>query len=120
MGKIILCRIGDEPDADIKLLITRVPKQLGRGWLHIPELASSPNLFFRAQKWKKGLWPQKWPEYESDFLKEMTMPVPDKYLDRLALRIREGKKIALACFCVDENHCHRSLVKQLIQQKNRS
>lgn len=117
MGKIILCRIGEEPDADIKLLITRVPKQL-RGWLHVPELAPSPGLFFKAQKWKKeGLWPQKWPEYKSEFLKEMTLPVADKFLDRLVLRIREGKTIALSCFCVDEIYCHRSLVKWVVIQK---
>ena len=115
--RIILCRIGEEPEADIRLLITRVPKKL-KGWVHVPELAPSPYLFRKAIQWKKeGLWLQKWPEYESQFFKEMNQPTANRYIERLVQRIKEGKTLALSCFCVDEKHCHRSLVKQVVLQK---
>ena len=115
--RIILCRIGEEPEADIRLLITRVPKKL-KGWVHVPELAPSPYLFRKAIQWKKeGLWLQKWPEYESQFFKEMNQPTANRYIERLVQRIKEGKTLALSCFCVDEKHCHRSLLKQVVLQK---
>lgn len=65
---------------------------------------------------KHGQTPISWSEYEHRYLKEM-----DEQKERisvLAEKVAEGKTITLLCSsaCTDESHCHRTLLKRLIEQ----
>jgi uncharacterized protein YeaO (DUF488 family) len=58
-----------------------------------------------------------WEEYRTRYLEEMK--AQDEIITELAQMLAEGKKITLLCSsaCVDENHCHRNLLRQLIEAK---
>lgn len=104
-------------DANIKLQITRSNKNLLKGWIHIPQLSPSWALFNAVLDWKMQLvWDKKWEEYKEKFLKEMSRTEPQRYLRHIALRLKEGNRIALACYCPDEEFCHRRLVKELVEK----
>ena len=55
-------------------------------------------------------------EYRRRYLKEMKAQT--QRIAELAARVREGETITLLCSraCEDENHCHRSLLRALIEQ----
>lgn len=113
-GKLIACRIFDNPDADIKLQITRSNRNLQKGWLWTPQLAPSWGLFNRYQTWRKnGEWPEKYPEYRDRFLKEMASLTAQKYLQKIVSEIQRGKTIAIGCYCSDQ-YCHRFIVEELV------
>lgn len=103
--------------ADIKLQVTRSNKNILPGWIHVPQLSPSWQLFNKVMDWKMQLiWNKKWDEYKELFLKEMARLEPQRYLKHMALRIKEGKTIALACYCPDNEYCHRSLVKEIVER----
>ncbi len=115
-GKLIACRIFDNPEADFKLQITRSNRNLQKGWLWAPQLAPSWNLFNSYQAWRKnGHWPEKYPEYRNRFLKEMMFPTAQKCLRRIVLEIQRGKSVAIGCYCSDQ-YCHRFIVEGLIAE----
>lgn len=114
---LVTCRIGERVEADIRLQITRSKRGLREGWIWVPQLAPSEELFRDYLRWRgQGQWPGRWPEYRERFLAEMQAPEPRRYLARIRQRLAEGKTIALACFCRDERFCHRSLVAELVLQ----
>jgi len=47
------------------------------------------------------------------------MQAQQGYVEELAAMIAEGKTITLLCSsaCTDESHCHRSLIRQLIEER---
>jgi uncharacterized protein YeaO (DUF488 family) len=65
---------------------------------------------------KKGP-PITWEEYRTRYLQEMQAQA--ELIDELAALVREGKTITLLCSsaCEDESHCHRSLLRQLIEDR---
>jgi uncharacterized protein YeaO (DUF488 family) len=58
-----------------------------------------------------------WREYSTRYLQEMKEPKPQLFIRAIAQRIKSGEKITLLCSsaCTDENHCHRTLLKSLIE-----
>lgn len=115
---LILCRVGDPVVADIKLQITRPRKGLSEGWIWVPQLAPSEELFRAYLRWREGgEWPLQWRIYRERFLEEMRGPVSQRYIERIRQRLAEGKTVALACFCRDERYCHRSLVAELVHDE---
>ncbi len=66
---------------------------------------------------KKGQTPLGWEEYRKRYLKEMKEQ--QESIDLLAEKVASGKTITLLCSsaCVDETHCHRTLLKQLIEAR---
>lgn len=114
---LITCRVGSQVTADIKLQVTRSKKGLREGWLWVPELSPSPALFRDYLTWReKGLWPAKWDEYKIRFLAEMKSPEAVGYINRITELVKSGYSIALACFCYDERFCHRSLLRNIIEE----
>jgi len=63
-------------------------------------------------KWKNGSI--KWAEFLREYLKSVKLQ-EDK-IEELAL-MAESRDITLLCSCRDENHCHRKLLKKLIEVK---
>jgi uncharacterized protein YeaO (DUF488 family) len=66
---------------------------------------------------KKGQTPLSWEDYRQRYLEEMKAEEPRKRIDILAEKVASGKTITLLCSsaCEDETHCHRTLLKQLIE-----
>ncbi len=80
-----------------------------------PELGPSKEL--HAAYYGKNGPPISWDEYRTRYLKEMEER--QDYIDVLADMLAEGKTITLLCSsaCEDESRCHRSLLRQLIEDR---
>jgi uncharacterized protein YeaO (DUF488 family) len=66
---------------------------------------------------KHGHTPIGWEEFRDRYLKEMESQTG--LIDELAKMAGEGKTITLLCSsaCTDASHCHRTLLKGLIEQR---
>ncbi len=116
-GNLIVCRIFDRPDANIKLQITRSDRNLQKGWLWVPQLAPSWDLFKKFQSWRQaGEWPTMWSDYQEQFLNEMRSSVAQQCLDRIVARLQDDKAVAVGCYCTNK-YCHRFIVGQLVVEK---
>jgi uncharacterized protein YeaO (DUF488 family) len=60
--------------------------------------------------------PKEWKRFERAFLKEMSQSDPSKLLDLLAA-LSHQTHFSLGCYCENENHCHRSVLRKLLQQR---
>jgi uncharacterized protein YeaO (DUF488 family) len=107
-----------EPDDGYRLLICRYrPRGVARkdetwdGWC--TELA--PSRLLHGDFYGKNGPPISWEQYRARYLEEMK--AQEEFIDELAQMIAEGKTITLLCSsaCVDASHCHRTLLRQLIE-----
>lgn len=77
-------------------------------WL--PVLSPSPpllKLFFQGKDQKT------WNQFVRKFKAEMKKPEASHTLDLLAA-LSHTTNISLGCYCEDESHCHRSILKELL------
>ena len=76
-----------------------------------------PSRALHADFYGKHGPPITWEEYQRRYLNEMK--VRDELIDELAKLVAEGKTVTLLCSsaCTDATHCHRTLLKQLIEAK---
>jgi uncharacterized protein YeaO (DUF488 family) len=83
------------------------------GWCS--ELAPSKEL--HADFYGKHGPPITWEQYRERYLKEMQ--AQDELIEELAKLVDEGKTVTLLCSsaCEDATHCHRTLLKQLIEAR---
>jgi uncharacterized protein YeaO (DUF488 family) len=79
-----------------------------------PTLGPSKEL--HAAVYGKGGAPIGWDEYRGRYLAEIGAQAPR--IDELAGRVRRGETITLLCSsaCADEDRCHRSLLRALIEE----
>ncbi len=57
-----------------------------------------------------------WDEFRARYLEEMKSQ--EEIIDGLADLVAEGKTITLVCSsCTEANHCHRSLLKELVDER---
>lgn len=89
--------------------------------VHLPELSPSKSLFYKYLDWKRA---NEWnretfiDKYRPAFLEEMqSNPSTKQLLNILYEKDKAGKKIALLCFCEDENLCHRSIVGDMLRER---
>lgn len=85
---------------------------------HVPELSPSWKLFRRyLQLRNTGRWNSEAFQnfYVPTFLKEMQTAAVKKKLNELVWLDRQGRRIALVCFCSDEATCHRSIIAGILQ-----
>lgn len=76
-------------------------------------LAPTPQLFNRyLTEWKADKSFQWWPEYRETYLSSVNPMI----LNDLKRRVDTGENITLMCYCGDETHCHRVLIKELLSQ----
>ncbi len=80
-----------------------------------PDLGPSRDL--HAAFYGKSGPPIGWDEYRQRYLDEMK--AQEELIDELAQMLREGKTITLLCSsaCEDATHCHRTLLKELIEAR---
>jgi len=109
-----------EPDDGFRLLICRYrPRGVARkdetweGWC--TELAPTREL--HADFYGKHGPPIGWEEYRQRYLEQMQTQT--LLIDELASLVADGMTVTLLCSsaCVDEAHCHRTLLKELIEQR---
>lgn len=108
-----------EPDDGYRLLICRYrPRGLPKAdetWdAWCPALAPSKAL--HAAAYGKGQAPIAFSEYERRFREEMARQ--RYWIDGFAAHLRSGATITLLCSsaCVDDARCHRTIVKQLLEE----
>ena len=81
-------------------------------WL--PELAPSPSTF----KLGRAVASERdWAAYVKRYRSEMRAPDRARLLDLLAALSRHSN-FSVGCYCADESRCHRSLLRELLENRN--
>jgi len=78
-------------------------------WL--PELAPSAPLVSYALS--EPFTPKRWAVYERRYRQEMKKPAARRLITLLAA-LSSHTDFSIGCYCADQNHCHRSILKQLL------
>jgi uncharacterized protein YeaO (DUF488 family) len=75
-----------------------------------------PSAALHADLYGKNGPPITWEQFRQRYLEEMNQ---QEMIDELADMLAEGKTITLLCSkaCKDATHCHRSLLRQLIEER---
>ncbi|NVO17579.1 MAG: DUF488 family protein [Rhodoplanes sp.] len=77
-------------------------------WL--PELAPSLPLMAKAHA---AATTAEWKAFTRAFRAEMAAPTPKHLLDLLAT-LSHGANVSIGCYCGDEAHCHRGVLRELL------
>ena len=78
-------------------------------WL--PELAPSAPLVSFALS--KPFTPARWTSYSRRYRAEMRAPAAQRLIGLLAA-LSARADFSVGCYCEDESHCHRSLLRELL------
>jgi uncharacterized protein YeaO (DUF488 family) len=107
------------PDDGFRLLICRYrPRALRKAdetwdawWKEL-----GPSRELHADFWGKHGPPIGWEEYRTRYLREIRSQ--HARIAELGARIKAGETLTLLCSkaCTDETHCHRSLLRTLIEE----
>nr|WP_253404114.1 DUF488 family protein [Pseudomonas migulae] len=57
-----------------------------------------------------------WGGFKRKFKAEMNQPAPSQLLDLLAA-LSHQTSLAVGCYCEDEAHCHRSVLRELLEAR---
>lgn len=79
-----------------------------------PELSPSAGLVVRAQAARTE---GEWAAFAKAFRAEMKQPVARHALDLLAA-LSHGADFSIGCYCEDEERCHRSILRALLQERD--
>jgi len=79
-------------------------------WL--PELAPSEGL---VQAGQSAANDREWQAFVRRYRAEMKQPGASRLLDLLAALSRTTS-LSVGCYCADESRCHRSVLKQLLEE----
>jgi uncharacterized protein YeaO (DUF488 family) len=84
-------------------------------WL--PLLAPSPELLAWA---KKQGFPQAdnvkaWAGFSQRYGKEMSASAEKREAVKMVALLAKRTEVSIGCYCADESHCHRSVLKKLIE-----
>jgi len=77
-----------------------------------PNLAPSLETMKRGQNARS---PAQWAEFTRKYRTEMSAPAAKHDLALLAA-LSHAADFSVGCYCEDESHCHRSVLKQLLVQ----
>jgi uncharacterized protein YeaO (DUF488 family) len=80
-------------------------------WL--PELAPSEAL--RSWITSKPITPQRWTTFTRRYRAEMRAPAAQRLIALLAA-LSAGVDFSVGCYCEDESHCHRSVLRDLLDE----
>ena len=83
-------------------------------WL--PNLSPSQDLI---KEGKTAQTEAKWSVFKKKFRSEMNRPEASKILDLLAA-LSHQTDMSLGCYCEDQNRCHRSVLQELLKERNAS
>jgi uncharacterized protein YeaO (DUF488 family) len=110
---IRLKRIYEAPSEDdgYRVLTTRYwPRGVPKGSIdeYLPVLAPSAELLHSYRQGQLD-----WDRFRLQYLLEMAREGPKSVVHRLA-KVARGEVITLMCVCADEDHCHRSILRELV------
>ncbi|HZN47512.1 MAG TPA: DUF488 family protein [Ramlibacter sp.] len=80
-------------------------------WL--PNLAPSAELMAEGRTAQDA---KSWAAFSRKYQAEMKQPDASHLLDALAA-LSHQTSFAMGCYCEDEQHCHRSLLRHLLQER---
>ena len=80
----------------------------------VPEAAPSEALLKSAKH--TGDDPSRWKAFVRRYRSEMKRPEAARLLDLLAA-LSHRTNLAVGCYCADEAHCHRSLLRELLEER---
>ena len=79
-----------------------------------PNLAPSQELVTFALHHAKD--ERDWKTYERKYRAEMNQPDASRVLDLLAA-LSHQTNFSIGCYCEDESHCHRSILRALLEER---
>jgi len=115
---IRLKRIYDPPSEDdgYRVLSTRYwPRGIPKSRVHEYTTRTAPSRALLREFKHEGLG---WEDYVPRYLEEMRSEDAISVIRRLATKA-ESESMTLMCVCDDDNHCHRSLLRDLIIEEGR-
>lgn len=80
-------------------------------WL--PNLAPSAELMTQG---RAAVTAAQWKQFDRLYRKEMSAPDAARVIDLLAA-LSHSTAFAVGCYCEDEAHCHRGILRQLLQER---
>jgi uncharacterized protein YeaO (DUF488 family) len=80
-------------------------------WL--PQLAPSAELLKQAQA---AASPKEWESFVRRYRTEMATPDNARLLALLAA-LSAQTNLSVGCYCADESHCHRSILRELLREQ---
>jgi uncharacterized protein YeaO (DUF488 family) len=94
-----------------------VPKAefASRNWYDVwfPNLAPSVETMKQAQQ---ATTPAEWAAFKKKYRAEMSTPEHQHALELLAAMSHHAN-FSVGCYCEDEAHCHRSVLRELLQER---
>jgi uncharacterized protein YeaO (DUF488 family) len=81
-----------------------------------PNLSPSQALLKQALSIKDE---NSWKAFKRKFVAEMKLPEAKRDLDLLAA-LSHQTNLAIGCYCKDESRCHRSILRELLEQRGAS
>jgi len=78
-----------------------------------PNLAPSAALVKEAQE---AVTPKAWAAFAKKYRAEMATPDNGRTLDLLAA-LSHGSDFSVGCYCEEEAHCHRSVLRELLAER---
>jgi len=78
-----------------------------------------PNLAPSVETMKLGQaaeTPAQWNAFTRKYRAEMATPENVRNLELLAM-LSHGSDFSVGCYCEDESHCHRSVLRELLREK---
>lgn len=121
-------------EEDIKLFIVRRPVNgIPLGFIHIPDLSPSTDLFRDTKRWKNGEYTKSeekylhslnvdisssswWYLYEPRFKEELMSDKVEAIFDRIK-EVSRDKNIWIFCYCKDLERCHRFIVGKELSKR---
>jgi uncharacterized protein YeaO (DUF488 family) len=90
-------------------------KFAAQNWYDVwyPNLAPSVEAMKQAQAAET---PAQWAAFVKKFRAEMAQPDAARSLDVLAA-LSHGGQFSVGCYCDDESHCHRSVLRALLEER---
>lgn len=82
----------------------------------VPELSPSAELVQQAHR---AITDRDWNVFLKKYRAEMKAPERARLLDLLAAMSRESN-FSVGCYCDDEAHCHRSVLRELLREHGAS
>ena len=78
-----------------------------------PNLAPSVEVMKLGQQ---ASTPQDWAQFAGRYRAEMASPEASRTLDVLAA-LSQRANFSVGCYCTDESHCHRSILRALLLER---
>lgn len=123
-GKLILCSLlRSKPDGcdDYLAGVRSFNQRAAPGWTWCPlweELGPPWPLLRQYLSWKRhGAWPRYWGDYAPQYRMWLQQPPAARALAEVARLLDQGRTVAVGCWCMHGEHCHRRLIGEALEEQ---